>query len=191
MGRKLARASLFVSAGVVLGAVACNAAVGGGVVALLGGAGYLAGQCYDRVRLKVRDAESGRYTCDADVWVSDGDSERRLRPCYSAALTDGKWRFTARQPGYTEASTELQIAEVEGECPHYIHSIELTLRREGAPPVATTVTPTRSPAPPASAAPPVPGAGAPVAPAPGSPPVPTRSFDPVPPPTSADAGPPR
>jgi hypothetical protein len=154
MGRKLARSSLFMAAGAVLGVVACNAAVGGGVVALVGGAGYLAGQCYDRVRLKVRDAETGRYTCDAEVSVSDGDSEHPLRPCYSAALTEGKWRFTARQPGYTEASTELQIAETDGACPHYTHSIELTLRREGAPPPATTtLTPARAPG---AAAPPPP-----------------------------------
>jgi hypothetical protein len=195
MGRKLARSSLFVAAGAVLGVVACNAAVGGGVVALVGGAGYLAGQCYDRVRVKVRDADSGRYTCDAEVSVSDGDSERPLRPCYSAALTEGKWRFTARQAGYTEASTELQIAEVEGDCPHYTHSIELTLRREGAAPVTTTLTPARgtgaapiAPTPPPATTPS--GAGtAPGAPATPPPPpsVPTRSFDALSPP-SADAG---
>lgn len=185
MGRKLVRVSLFAAAGAVLGAVACNAAVGGGVVALVGGAGYLAGQCYDRVRVKVRDAESGRYTCDADVWVSDGDSERRLRPCYSAALTEGKWLLTARQPGYTAAKTELDIPEVDGECPHYTHSVELTLRREGAPAVATTVVaPARPAAAPVPAAPPA---------APASPPlpaaVPTRSFDVVAP--VGDAGAPR
>jgi hypothetical protein len=141
--------------------------------------------------VKVRDAESGRYTCDAEVSVSDGDSERRLRPCYSAALTEGKWRFIARQPGYTEATTELDIAEVEGECPHYTHSIELTLRREGAPPVATTLTPAR-PADAAAAAPHAPPATTPAAPAtaPPAPRVPTRSFDVVSPP-AADAGAPR
>lgn len=184
MVRKPGRASLLVAAGAVLAAVACNAAVGGGVVAVLGGAGYLAGQCYDRLRVKVRDAESGRYTCDADVWVSDGDSERRLRPCYSAALTEGKWRLTARQPGYTQASTEVEISEVDGDCPHYTHSIELTLRREGAPAAATTVVTPASPPAAVPAAPPSATAPAPPLPAPG---VPTRSFDVLSPP-SADAG---
>ena len=74
----------------VLGGASCNAAVGGGVVALLGGAGFLASQCYDRVRVKVRDPQTGLTTCNAGVWVSEaGGSERRLRPCYNAALTKG------------------------------------------------------------------------------------------------------
>lgn len=196
MGRKLgaAPARLIALAGAVLGVVACNAAVGGGVVALVGGAGYLAGQCYDRVRVKVRDAESGRFTCEAEVWVSDGDSERKLRPCYNAALTEGKWRVTALRPGYAKATTDLVIAEPEGECPHYTHSIELTLRREGALAPVTPVTPAR-PAAPKVTAPPAVSPAAPAAvpaPAPAAPPpVPMRSFEPVTPPAAADAGAPR
>jgi hypothetical protein len=51
------------------GALGCNAVIGGGVVALAGGAGILASQCYDQVRIRVRD-ERGVRTCDAQVSVS-------------------------------------------------------------------------------------------------------------------------
>ena len=184
-------------AGTALGVLACNAAVGGGLVALAGGAGYLASQCYDRVRVKVRDAETGLHTCEADVTVSDGDSERRLRPCYNTALTEGRWQLTARRAGYVTASTEVQVEEHPGDCPYYTHSVELTLRREGSPSVPTRVTPSAAPpsaaptpAPPPSQAPPVPGGPVPGAPASAeTPSVPTGTFEPLPP--SADAGAPR
>lgn len=168
----------------------CNAAVGGGVVALVGGAGFLAGQCYDRVRVKVRDPHTGLSTCNASVWVTDADgSERRLRPCYNAALTEGTWKLTARQEGYVPATTELTIAEHPDDCPHYTHTVELTLRRPGeptTPPVATRSATaggaSSAPgapsnpldtAPARTVPPPIPG----VTPAPG---VPTRSFEPLP-----------
>jgi hypothetical protein len=164
----------------------CNAAVGGGVVALVGGAGFLAGQCYDRVRVKVRDPHTGLTTCNASVWVSDADgSERRLRPCYNAALTEGTWKLTARHEGYVPASTELTIPEHPDDCPHYTHTVELTLRRPGEPSMPPTVTRgatatgDAAPAAPSNpldtpparvVPPPIPG----VAPTPG---VPTRSFE--------------
>jgi hypothetical protein len=164
----------------------CNAAVGGGVVALVGGAGFLAGQCYDRVRVKVRDPHTGLSTCNASVWVSDADgSERRLRPCYNAALTEGTWKLTARHEGYVAASTELTIPEHPDDCPHYTHTVELTLRRPGEPSMPPTVTRSATatgdaaPAAPSNpldtpparvVPPPIPG----LAPAPG---VPTRSFE--------------
>jgi hypothetical protein len=175
----------------------CNAAVGGGLVALVGGAGFLAAQCYDRVRVRVRDPQTGMLTCSPDVWLSDaGGSQRRLRPCYSAALTEGKWTLTARAEGYAPATTELVIPEHEGSCPHYTHTIELTLRHEGEP--STMPVATRSPSPNAAPSagpraagagdlesppgrvvpPPIPGGSA-------TPVVPTRSFDPIPPPSSA------
>jgi len=162
--------------------VACNAAVGVGAVALVSGAGYVAAQCYDRVRLRVRDASTGSYTCNADVSVSDGESERRLRPCYSAALTSGRWRFTARHPGYVPASSELVIAEREGDCPRYVHSIELTLRSENDAKPLTQIAPKKAPAaPPAAVSPPAaaPPAVSPPAPSPepSAVPVPTRSFE--------------
>lgn len=134
--------ALFVAGAAALVA-SCNAALGGGVVAVLGGAGFLAGQCYDRVLVRVRDPRTGQLTCDANVWVSDeGGSERRLRPCYNAALTEGTWTVTARRDGYRPASTELTIPARDGDCPHYTHSIELTLRRTGEP--STPPTSTRS-----------------------------------------------
>lgn len=170
------RALLVMGAAVAVVA-ACNAAVGVGAVALVSGAGYVAAQCYDRVRLRVRDASTGSYTCEADVSVSEGGSERLLRPCYSAALTSGRWRFTARQPGYVPASSELVIPEREGDCPRYVHSIELTLRSENDPKPLTQVAPKTAPAAPPTAAPPP--AVAPAAPSaePSAAPVPTRSFE--------------
>jgi hypothetical protein len=193
----------------VLLVASCNAAVGGGVVALMGGAGFLAGQCYDRVRVRVRDPHTGLPTCSADVTVSEaGGSERRLRPCYSAALTEGSWTLTARQEGYAPVTMELVVPDHEGACPHYTHTIELTLRREGEPagppppatrtaseptPSAPTTTPgaaTDLESPPARIVPP-PIPGSPSSPA--GPVVPTRSFEPLPaaPPTAPDAGTPR
>jgi len=181
------RALLLVGAAAAI-VVACNAAVGVGAVALVGGAGYVAAQCYDRVRLRVRDASTGSYTCEADVSVSDGGSERRLRPCYSAALTSGRWRFTARHPGHLPASSELVIAERDGDCPHYVHSIELTLRSENDAQQLTQIAPKKTPVPPAAAGSPaavspaavspaaVPAAAAP-SPEPSAAPVPTRSFE--------------
>jgi hypothetical protein len=173
----------------------CNAAVGGGLVVLAGGAGFLAGQCYDRVRVRVRDPRSGLATCSADVWVSEGGgSERRLRPCYSAALTEGTWKLTARQAGYAPATTELTIPGHEGECPHYTHSVELTLRQEGEPsslPMARS----RLPSGPAPSAPASPASASDLESPPARvvpPPIPTRSFAPVPvtPATTAPAVPP-
>jgi hypothetical protein len=122
------------AAAAALCVTSCNAAVGAAAVVVLGGVGYFATQCYDRVQVRVLDPATGRSTCDADVSVADAEgSERRLRPCYSAALTEGTWRIIARRPGYVPASTELTIGEREGSCPYYTHSIELTLRREGEP----------------------------------------------------------
>ncbi|HTV22450.1 MAG TPA: hypothetical protein VMG12_27365, partial [Polyangiaceae bacterium] len=176
--------------------VSCNAAIGGGVVAVLGGAGFLAGQCYDRVRVKVRDPHTGDTTCNASVWVSEkGGSERRLRPCYNAALTEGTWKLTARYEGYAPATTEITIPEHPDSCPHYTHTVELTLRREGepsTPPVVTrSATASGNAAPPPGnpldtapariVPPPIPGAAAP------DPGVPTRSFEPVTPPAPGTA----
>jgi hypothetical protein len=206
MGRESSgRLVLLMASGAALLVASCNAAVGGGVVALMGGAGFLAGQCYDRVRVRVRDPHTGLPTCSATVTVSEvGGSERQLRPCYSAALTEGSWTFTARQEGYAAVRTELVVPDHEGDCPHYTHTIELTLRREGepsesSPPPARTASEPAPSAPAASSGtaadlespparivpPPIPGAPAAAA----TPVVPTRSFEPVP--AAPDAGAPR
>lgn len=112
----------------------CNAVVGAGTVVLLGGVGVLASQCYDRVQVRVIDPGTGSSTCDAAVTVADAEgSERSVRPCYNTALTEGRWRIIARRDGYVPATSEITIAEREGACPHYVHSVQLTLRREGEP----------------------------------------------------------
>jgi hypothetical protein len=197
----LLRVTLMTGAALLI--ASCNAAVGGGLVALVGGAGFLAAQCYDRVRVRVRDPETGLATCSPDVWLSEGgSSKRRLRPCYSAALTEGRWTLTALQEGYAPATTELVIPEHEGDCPHYTHTVELTLRHEGEPPSSPVVTRTRTAdeAPSAAAGPAAAGAGdlesppARVVPPPipggsATPVVPTRSFDPLPLPSTAPAAP--
>jgi hypothetical protein len=200
------RSGLLLLSGASLLLASCNVAIGGGVAAVMGGAGYLATQCYDRVRVRVRDTYTGEPTCSADVWLSDADgSKRRLRSCYSAALTEGTWTLTAVQEGYTPASTQVTIPEHEGDCPTYTHSIELTLRRVGEP--ATPVDGSRSRAasgepaaaprgpgaatselesPPARIVPPpIPGGSS-------TPVIPTRSFEPIPvaPATPAPAPPP-
>jgi hypothetical protein len=191
-GRLGSRVALLVLAA---SALSCNALLGGGVVALVGGAGLVASQCYDRVRVRVRDADTGRNTCEAEVWLTEGDSERRLRPCYSAALTEGQYRLTARRPGYTAVSVELEVKEREGRCPHYTRTVEFTLRREGSRPVESTIVPRPVPAapslPPGASPPRAPAApGAPIGPPIGAeaPRAPTRAFDPVAPGSQGDAG---
>ena len=193
--------------GVLVPAVwGCNVAIGAGIVAVAGGAGYLASQCYDQVRVRVLD-ETGERTCDADVTLSEGGSVSSLRPCYHASLTEGRWRVTARRKDYEPVSTELVIPEHEGACPHYTHSVELTLRRVGSPSQPNQLRPASPPAPaaatPAAAPAPasVPPAGADpsapprpptatfqVAPAPGAPapadPTPGAPVAPAPPPRS-------
>lgn len=168
-------------------AASCNAAIGGGAIVLLGGAGYLASQCYDRVRVRVYDRATGVASCDADVFVSDGESERELRPCYNAALTEGKWTLIARRPGYVTTSTEIVIPEHEGRCPSYTHTVEFVMRREGEPAEPATPARPRSPEPSAPAR--SPGGDMDTPPSrvvpPPIPGVPTRSFEPAPAPGSA------
>jgi hypothetical protein len=111
--------------------MACNAAIGAGAVAVMGGAGYFAGQCYDTVRVHVIDAMTGHRTCDAEVRVTNADgSDRVLRPCYHVALTEGQWTLTARRAGYAPATTEVNVPERTGSCPRYTHSVEFTLMPE-------------------------------------------------------------
>jgi hypothetical protein len=190
-GARALRLGLGLAIGVLLPSVlGCNAAVGAGLVVLAGSAGVLASQCYDEVRVRVRD-EAGQSTCDADVTISDGDSVSSLRPCYHASLTEGRWRIDARREGYAPASTEIAIAEHEGACPHYTHTIELTLRRVGSPSQASQVrppSPTPGAATPALAAPAtslVPPAGN----APGAPPLPPTAAFPAAPAPATPAAP--
>jgi len=159
----------------------CNAVVGASAVVVLGGVGMLASQCYDRVQVRVIDPATGGTTCDADVTVADAEgSERGVRPCYNTALTAGHWRIIARRPGYVPATSEITIAERDGACPHYVHSVQLTMRREGEPvtnpvarsrgsdgPAAPPATTTDLESPPARVVPP---------PIPG---VPVKAFEPV------------
>jgi hypothetical protein len=188
---KTTKRSLLLLGAVSLSIASCNALVGAGAVVVLGGAGFLANQCYDRVRVRVYDRSTGAAGCDADVFVSDGDSERKLRPCYNAALTEGKWTLTARREGYVPASTELVIPHHEGRCPSYTHSVEFTLRREGEPAEPAVVAPPRrserAPAAPDPAASEDTPASR-VVPAPI--PIPTRRFEPVPSPTPPAPTPP-
>jgi hypothetical protein len=194
----------------VLGALACNAVVGVGAVAVMGGVGYFAGQCYDRVHIKVRDAQTGRTTCDAKVSVAEADGGgRSVRPCYNVALTEGHWHLTASIPGYVPASAQVEVPERSGSCPYYTHTIELTLQREGVPRVVAeraapaVAAPAAAAVPRAPARPPFglmpitsPAAAVPVTPTPPaaaseSPGVPTRAFEPPPPAPAPDAGAPR
>jgi hypothetical protein len=197
--KRLLKAGL-ATIGLLSAGLACNVAVGGGVVALVGGAGYFASQCYDHVKVRVRDAGTGLRTCDAEVAVSEGGSEREIGSCYYTTLTEGRWAVTARREGYVSSSTEVEVTERSGACPHYVHSVELTLWPVGTPrPDAAPVRPLPAPAPAAKAtvdAPsPIvkespPANAAPSAPPP-APEVPTRAFEPLAPSPSGDAGAPR
>jgi hypothetical protein len=188
MRSKTIRASMLAVAA-ALCLTSCNAVVGAGAVVLLGGVGVLASQCYDRVQVRVIDPGTGSATCDADVSVADADgSERGVRPCYNTALTAGHWRIIARRPGYVPATSEITIDERDGACPHYVHSVQLTMRREGEPvtnpvaqsraterPAAPSATTTELESPPARVVPP---------PIPG---IPMKAFEPVPPPAPPTA----
>ena len=164
--------------------ISCNAVVGASAVVVLGGVGFLASQCYDRVQVRVIDPATGGTTCDAEVTVADAEgSERSVRPCYNTALTEGSWRIIARRPGYVPASSEITIAEREGACPHYVHSVQLTMRREGEPatnPVARGGDRDRTPAPPPATTSELESPPARVVPPP-IPGVPTKAFETVPP----------
>jgi hypothetical protein len=101
----------------------------------VGGSAVLASQCYDRVHITVRDA-TGSATCDARVSVIDADGDTSaLQPCYSAALTEGKWTIRAERQGYTPMTTSLVIPEHDG-CPYYTHSVDISLTPIGAAAVA-------------------------------------------------------
>jgi hypothetical protein len=127
------RGALLVALTLGAGSVACDAAlIGGGVAALAGGSGFLAAQCYDQVSVRVRDDE-GRRTCDAHVSIASDGSERRLRPCYHASLTEGRYHVSVQRDGYVPADMQFDVPEHKGACPHYTHTIEFTLRRPGAP----------------------------------------------------------
>jgi hypothetical protein len=172
-GASLPGPQLLAALGLGLSALACNVAIGGGVVAVAGGAGILAAQCYDQVRIRVKD-QQGRRSCDARVSLTQDGSQRTLRPCYHASLTEGRYRLDVRQAGYLPAEMEFAIPEHPGKCPHYTHTIELTLRRPGEPPATPVFTPSRPPAaaeasrprPPVTLPPPIPVAAPVVAPAP-------------------------
>jgi hypothetical protein len=125
----------------------CNVALGVSAAVVLGGAGYVAGQCYDQVSVLVRD-EAGQQLCDARVTVEREGSGHTLRPCYHASLTSGSWHFTAEQSGLEPATADLTIAERKGPCPHYTHTLELTLRRIGAPKEAPFAKSKAAPLPP-------------------------------------------
>jgi hypothetical protein len=195
--KRLACRTLYGALGLGLLALGCNAIAGAGAAVVLAGAGYFASQCYDSVRIRVRDGETGRYTCEAEVRVVDADGgDRNVRPCYHAALTEGHWTVTARKAGYVPASSAVEVPERRGPCPRYTHSVELTLEREGAaakaralrpPPQRPAAQPAPSALPPAVAPPGTPlapagapDAGAPPPPAPEDARVPTRAFEVVP-----------
>lgn len=113
---------------------ACNFVVGGASLVAAGGAAYMSWQCYDHVAIRVRDMSTALFTCNAEVSVQsleEGGGGWTLLPCYHAALTTGRWRLTARLPGHEPMSTELVVAERAGACPHYTHTVEMSLWPEG------------------------------------------------------------
>jgi hypothetical protein len=190
--------TLLIGAG-ALAALGCNAAVGGGVVALAGGAGILAAQCYDQVRIRVRD-DRGVRMCDANVSITSDGSERTLRPCYHASLTEGRYLVRAQQAGYVPVETQIDIPERTGSCPHYTRTVEFTLRRPGQRPAVPSFKPASPAAPSPAPGPTAPATDAPAgpptaefpivpAPLPATPPAPAAPPAPAPPPTPAPPAP--
>jgi len=194
------RAALLAASVFAAASVGCDAAlIGGGVAALAGGTGILVAQCYDQVSVRVHDAQ-GRKTCDARVSILSDGSERRLRPCYHASLTEGSYRVSVQREGYVPADVQVDIPKHQGTCPHYTHTIEFTLRRSDAAPDRSAVhqlkpssldpharppnsaLPAPVPSTPAAAAEPAP---APAAPPPAEPAAPagppSAAFPPAPP----------
>lgn len=153
--RKLSRGQRLGAVAVaVLGlATGCNFVLGGASLAAAGGIGYLSWQCYDHVAISVRDMSTGSYTCDAALRLSsldDPDVGWSLQPCYHAALTPGRWRLTASLPGSEETSTELTISRRSGACPHYTHTVEMSVWPAGTPRAAAPRLRVRQVAPPVS-----------------------------------------
>lgn len=129
MARSTLLGALLTASSVAL--AGCNLAVGGGAAVLVGGSAVFAAQCYDRVHITVRD-DTGSATCDAKVSVIDAEGDAStLQPCYSAALTEGKWTIRAERAGYTPMTTSVVIPEHE-DCPYYTHSIDISLTHVGA-----------------------------------------------------------
>lgn len=113
---------------------ACNFVVGGAAVTAVGGLGYLSWQCYDHVAVRVRDMSTAQLTCDAQVVIQSLDDESiswTLQPCYHVALTEGRYSITARLAGFEPTTSEVTIPERAGACPHYTHSLEMSLWQPG------------------------------------------------------------
>ncbi len=107
----------------------CNLVMGAASAAVIGTSAFLAWECYDHVLIDVRDA-SGRITCDAEVLVSPlaEESWRSVPQCYHVALAPGQWRLRAQGEGQSSLVAPLAVPERTGECPHFTHLVELTLR---------------------------------------------------------------
>jgi hypothetical protein len=189
--RRLTRALLTAAVLAAL-SLGCDVAlIGAGVAVVAAGTGMLVAQCYDQVSVRVSD-DQGHRTCDAHVSIVSDGSERRLPPCYHASLTEGRYRVTVKRDGYVPADVQVEIPKHEGKCPHYTHTIELTLRRSGAAPdplhqvKPATIESGAPRAPLPAAAPPSPAA--PPAAEPAAPAGPPSAAFPLPPPTPPAPG---
>lgn len=152
----------------------CNLAAGSASLVAVGGIAYLGWRCYDHVAISVRDLSTGSFTCDATVTVSsldDPDVGWTLQPCYHVALTPGRWKLTAQLPGSESASTEVEISERGDECPHFTHTVELSLWPKGKSRSVRRLKSRQVNAPPAV----VPGSNPVLSPS--ASPAPTRAFE--------------
>jgi hypothetical protein len=140
----------------------CTPVAGGAALIGLVAVGALTSRCYDYLDVTVLDAD-GRRTCAATVTATKGSSRLELSSCYYAPLTDGHWLLRASLPGFPDALSSVNV-DHEHDCTRYVQSVELTLKRAGAPrPPAVASPPVALPPPATSAAPAIPSASAPPA----------------------------
>jgi hypothetical protein len=159
-------------------AIGCNAAIGGGVLALGVVASILTYDCTEGVGVTLWERSTAHPVCDATVVAEHDKTRVTFSPCYSAFLDEGSWTVTATKAGYRAAVGTVTISH-ERRCsePTY-HSVELTLLRGDekpgedriapSPPLSPAATPMTPPEP-SGESPPVPSPALPEGPAPVAP----------------------
>ena len=178
-GRGTLARGVLVASVLALATSACTTIAGGVALAGLVAIGALTSRCYDYLDVTVLDAD-GRKTCAATVTASKGGSPLELSSCYYTPLTDGRWTLRASLPGFPDALSTVVVDHAH-DCTRNVQTLELTMKRAGAP---LTPSVTARPAAPAASA----ASAAPAAPpAPASP---TPSAEPATEPRVPEVAPP-
>lgn len=163
----------FVASAGLLSTSCLAAAIGGGVGAVVIGAGVVAYTCYDRVSVTVTDRLTGTSLCDAKVTFRKGTSETEATSCYQAALSAGQYTMRVERHGLLPFEQPVEVVKSH-DCGGTIQTMYVALDRP-----LRVVPPQQVTPPPAPAAP---------APAPAA--APTPAPAPVPPPSQVEPAPP-